>query len=37
MKQFSLVNFTKNSLLHRYEAKISEAYSQKFAAFFQFI
>ena len=38
--QFSEVtacNFTKNRLLHRYEAKISEAYSQKFAAFFQFI
>ena len=38
--QFSEVtacNFTKNRLLHRYEAKISEAHSQKFAAFFQFI
>ena len=30
-------NFTKNRLLHRSEAKISETYSQKFAAFFQFI
>ena len=36
MVQFSEVaacNFTKNKLLHRYEAKISEAYSQKLAAF----
>ena len=27
----------KNKLLHRYEARISEAYPQVFAAFFQFI
>ena len=37
MKKFSLVSFSKNRLLHRYEVKTSEAYSQKFAAFFQFI
>ena len=42
MKEFNLVrlqacNFTKNKLLHRYEARILEAYSQKLAAFFQFI
>ena len=28
---------TKNKLLHRYEVKILEAYSKKFAVFFQFI
>ena len=42
MKEFNLVrllaacNFTKNKLLHKYKARISKAYSQQFAAFFQF-
>ena len=35
--QASACDFTKNKLLNRYEAKISEAHSQKFAAFFKFI
>ena len=36
-EELQFCDFTKNRLLHRYEAKISEAYSQTFATFFQFI
>ena len=35
MKEFNLVRL-KNKPLHRNQARISEAYSQKFVAFFQF-